>query len=541
MLTSTRAVLPAAGLFALLGFACGDDSAGPESAVCLGDVPTRLWAPPGEERPQLNGHLQDLFLVGDTAVFRWGRDILDWRMYASDLCGDEVVALDPAPDLVDYFRIATHGELGVIAYGYRRRDRAVVLLDRLEVEGTDTPVELARFADEELEWVASGARSTYFMTTRDRSREFFPAAGLGGMGFSIWRHAGAPDDALERLPGEFVQVVFASGDDSAPSEGPVLTLTEAGELRVYDVQGAEVAAIDQVRYALRSPGGSRVVWQQLGDGVVEPVFVRDLESGVDREVSPNPHTAASWGRLDVKQRELGTWAWAGDDYLGLVGPDHTLIAAHDAATGAALTIPEHTAVLSAWSVGFWLLLPADADETVGALWDPKSDELFTWYRQPAAYPFLRPPQIQGDEWRYLLLDQVGLNRGSYWRIDRGTGEWTELLPTLGVPFVELDDGRLLTALENDNDHYVRLSVVDPDTKRYTPIAANVNSSFVLAPGRGVYYLDSEGADMGLWYAPIPGAEASPRVGRAARPGDGAREFSLRDPTQTDRDDDRYRR
>lgn len=482
---------------ALLFFiaACGDDTAGaPESAVCPADAPTRLWAAPADQAPALNGHLQDLTLIGDTLYFRWGTDIPTWRMYAADLCGDEVVALDPTEDLVDRFMLSGTDDLGRVAFGLRERDGAVVRLDRLEVDGIDEPVEVGRISDHELMGWSGGAHAMYFTTTPERDTSWVPsAAGVGAQPLTLWRLGGAPGDTLERLPGEFVLVGFSNSYAGEPAgAGPVLTLTDAGELRVYDLQGDEVAAIDPVRHVQRAPGGTRVVWQQLGDGEVESTFVRDLATGTDIELTANAHTATSWGRLDYTQRLTGTWHWVDDDWLGLVGPDGTLVAVHDAATGAA---------------------PSGDEETVAALWNPRDGELFEWYRQPSIYEFIRLPVIDGDDWYYLRNDQNSPNRGSWWRIDRTTGAWTELLPTLGVPFHELGDGRYVTALENSDREFVRLAVVDLDTRVYTTVAEDVVYGFVYEPEHGVYYLDAQGPGLGLWVAPLPEASTAPRSRR----------------------------
>ncbi|MFY0532789.1 hypothetical protein [Nannocystis pusilla] len=269
-----------------------------------------------------------------------------------------------------------------------------------------------------------------------------------------------------------------------------------------------------MRRAQRSPGGTRVVWQQVGDDEVEATFVRDLATGVDLELTANAHTAVSWGRLDFEQRLTGTWVWVDDDWLGLVGPDDTLVAVHDAATGEAIEVPAHARVLTGSTHGFWLQMPSTDDETVAALWNPRDGELFEWYRQSSTYPFIRLPMIVGDDWHYLRNDQNNFNRGSWWRIDRTTGAWTELLPTLGVPFHELEDGRIVTSLENTDDAYVRLAVVDLDTRVYTTIAEDVVYGFVHEPEHGVYYLDAQGPGLGLWVAPLPEAATTARSLRA---------------------------
>ncbi|MCY0994221.1 hypothetical protein OV203_44235 [Nannocystis sp. ILAH1] len=503
---------------ALLFFtaACGDDTASaPESAVCPADAPTRLWAAPADQTPALNGHLQDLAMIGDTLYFRWGTDIPTWRMYAADLCGDEVVLLDPTDDLVDRFMLSGTDAVGRIAFGFRYADGAVVRLDRLEVEGIDEPVEVGRFGNAEPAGWSAGVDAMYFTSTPEVDGEWVPvAAGLGARPLTLWRLGGDPGDVLERLPGEFIDVAFPDTFAGEPAgAGPALTLTDAGELRVYDLQGDEVAAIDQVRRAQRAPGGSRIVWQQIGDDEVEATFVRDLATGVDLELTPNAHTAISWGRLDFEQRLTGTWHWVDDDWLGLVGPDDTLVAVHDAATGEAIEVPAHARVLAGSTHGFWLQLPSADDETVAALWNPRDGELFEWYRQSSTYPFIRLPMIVGDDWYYLRNDQNNHNRGSWWRIDRTTGAWTELLPTLGVPFHELEDGRIVTSLDNTGDAYVRLAVVDLDTRVYTTIAEDVVYGFVHEPEHGVYYLDAQGPGLGLWVAPLPEASTAPRSRR----------------------------
>jgi len=527
---SARLLVSASILFAALGFACGDDSTGePESATCPAEAPARLWASPPGQQPQLNGHLQDMVMVGDRLLFRWGPDIPVWRMYSADLCGDEVVALDPTDDLVDRFMMSGSDELGSVLFGYRKADRAVVQLDRLEVEGLDEPAEVGSFGDEELEWWHPGAASMYFMTSLQPDLVPFPAAGVGGKPFSMWLHAGDPQHPLEPLPGQFVHIAFAGAYEPPRGAGPVLTLTDAGDLRVYDLAGEQVAAIPQVRYGQRAPGGTRLVWQQIGDDASEPTFVRDLATGVDIELTANAHTAVSWGRLDLAQRGTGMWMWVDDDYLGLVGPDDDLVAVHDAVTGEALTVPDHVMVHSSSPEGFWLQLPSQTQETVAALWNPRDGELFEYYRQPAHLRFLRLPMIDGDAWHYLLLDQNTSNRGSFWRIDRETGAWTKLLPTLGVPFVELDDGRFVTALEDEEGRYTRLSVVEPETAVYTTLAEGVPREFAYSPAHGVYWLRTQGEALGLWTAPIPEAPARSRSGRAAGWRDGGRPFGAADP------------
>ncbi|WP_096332211.1 hypothetical protein [Nannocystis exedens] len=516
-MSSSARVLSSASVLLFLAPACGDDTAdGPESAVCPADAPTRLWASPADQAPALNGHLQDLFVAGDTVYFRWGADIPTWRMYAADLCGDEVAPVDPTADLVDRFMLSGTDDLGRVAFGFRERDGAIVQLDRLEVEGLDDPVEVGRISDHDLMGWSRGAHAMYFTTTPGRDSSWVPsAAGVGAQPLTLWRLGGEPGDELERLPGEFVDIGFSDPFAGEPAgAGPVFTLTDAGELRVYDLQGDEIAVIEQVRHAQRAPGGARLVWQQLGDGEVESTFVRDLATGVDTELTANAHTAASWGRLDFTQRLTGTWHWVDDDWLGLVGPDGTLVAVHDAATGEALEVPAHTEVLTGSTHGFWLRMPSDPDETVAALWNPRDGELFEWYRQPSTYEFIRLPMIDGDDWYYLRNDQNSFNRGSWWRIDRTTGAWTELLPTLGVPFHELEDGRIVTSLENSEDAFVRIAVVDPATDVYTTLAEDVVYGFAYVPEHGVYYLDAEGPDLGLWVAPLPEADTQARSLRA---------------------------
>ncbi|WAS90233.1 hypothetical protein [Nannocystis punicea] len=528
-MSPTIRLLGSCCIFFALGAACDE----PASGQCPAEVPTRLWASPPDKVPELNAHLADVFEAADTVYFRWGRDPFEWGLYASDLCGDEVVRLDPDEALVDRFLMSRTADFGLVVFGYRRDDAAVVQLDRLEVAGIDVPVEVGRFVGEKLAGQAyPGVHAVYFTSTREPDGEQLPAAGVGSRPLTLWRLGSQPGDLLERQPGEFVHVDFTDPFIDQPlGAGPSLTLTDAGELHLYDLQGVEVAAIDQVRYAQLAPGGSRAVWQQLGDGEVEATFLRDLATGIDRELTANTHTAVSWGRVDSEQRETGTWHWVDDDFLGLVGPERTLVAVHDAA-GATLDVPAHTRVLAASPHGFWLELSSDADETVAALWNPRDDELFEWYRQPSKYRLVRLPMIEGDEWHFLLDDQDNYNRGSWWRIDRTTGAWTKVLPALGVPFYELADGRFVTALENSDSLFARLAVVEPGTDHDTTIAEDIVSQFAYVPEYGVYYLDAVGDGLGLWFAPIPEAAAGARSLRAPGLRSGGRSLTAapRDPS-----------
>lgn len=184
------------------------------------------------------------------------------------------------------------------------------------------------------------------------------AAAVGAVEKSLWMHDGDPEHSLVSL-GRVVNTLTA---------GPawdLWTLDDAGDLRrrafATDV---DILVQDHVRAAFPVDITERVIWQAMTDDIVEPVYLRDLVTGADIQLSTNEFTPVAWGRDYTVSSLTGHWSTTHDGaYLALIGPDGRFARVYRGDTGEATPVPEHLEYKSYYKDGFWLKL-ADPDPTV---------------------------------------------------------------------------------------------------------------------------------------------------------------------------------
>ncbi|WP_434423304.1 hypothetical protein [Nannocystis pusilla] len=472
---------------ALLACDPGDDA--DSATTCPLEQVTRMVAPPRGWRPDLDGLSFHIF--GDHILYSFDGPTDSTPTYwMLDRCGGAPQRFTPATGRKTRFTGLENDE-GWLLYG--QDDDGHVILDRLDVPGFDAPRPVLGLPAGQFSASAS-ARGMQFSSLPETPNNLFGAAGIGAPARAHYLHHGDPDRAVVELGVRIVQHQSA-GDR-------LFMLDDDGDLRDVDpATGASELVLAGVRRFNVSDAARRLIWQQLGDDVSEPIFLRDLDTGEDRQIAVNDFTALSWNRPgDPDSPGTGAWAFtAKGDYAALYGPAHALAAVVRTSDGAAIEPPAGARLRGLLGRGFALTRDHD-DETAWLRWDPATGVLQEWHRGPAGEWSLQLFAVADDFIDYIDIDEGGFS-GALWRADHRTGEATMLIPRVGLGTTVLADGRYLTAFPSRSYSPFDVVVFDPDTGRYTTIAADVDD-FRYFPDQGVLYLGGDDAP-GLWAAPIP--------------------------------------
>ncbi|HEY8377515.1 MAG TPA: hypothetical protein VIK91_13565, partial [Nannocystis sp.] len=249
-----------------------------------------------------------------------------------------------------------------------------------------------------------------------------------------------------------------------------------------------------------------------GDDLAEPVYLHDLQSGLDTLIAVNDFASRCWNR-DKAHPTLGQWSVTQHGAaLALVGPEERIVVAVQTDTGEPLEIPEHIRPRGVFGGQFWLELENDP-ELVHALWDPLTGDLREWYRGPVAGVRLR--YVDDDVAEYFLPDTSEASTGSIWRVDLRTGDAARIVPRTNLTPVRLADDHYLVAFDTGlltgpplassiiaSAARRDLKLFDSATGLYTPIADDV-SAYTFISGEGLVYLDAHGPEPGIWAYPLP--------------------------------------
>lgn len=470
---------------ALLACDPGAD-AGPISTCPLDQV-TRMAAPP---RGWHDG-LRMLQTFGDHVLYRFDPRADPTPTYwMIDRCGGEAERFTSVTPGMTRFTGLETDEGWVL---YAQEDDRHFILDRLDVPGFDAPRPVPGLPAGKYSASVS-ALGMHFSTLPDGQNNLGGAAGIGAPTRALYLHHGVADAPVVTLGARVVQHQLV-GDR-------IFTLDEDGDLRDVDpVTGASELVLAGVRRFNVSGAARRLIWQQLGDDVSEPIFLRDLDTGEDRQIAVNDFTALSWNRPgDPDSPATGAWAFAAEgDYAAFYGPAHALAAVVRTADGAPIEPPPGARLRGNLGRGFALTRDHD-DETAWLRWDPATGVLHEWFRGPVGTASLQLFAVDDDFIDYVDIDESG-HSGVLWRVDHRTGETTMLVPRVGAGTTVLADGRYLTAFPSRSFFPFDVVVFDPDTGRYTTVAADVDN-FRFFPDQGVLFLGGDHGP-GLWAAPLP--------------------------------------
>jgi hypothetical protein len=466
----------------LLAGACDEPTAGPAS-MCV--------AAEGRVVAAVDGELSAITsptLAGDALVFGVGEAVL--TAYHVDECGagTRVRIAGPELELTTVFALATAA--GPLAVGHAHATGLVLVLDRLAVAGVDAPREVARL---DVAGPAGWHRWDGGMLLWDGPLGTDAAAPLAGDGQPtsalLWFPA-ADGGPAARLTDDAVWLAAVEG-----TPGRFVALTDAGALLEISDGAAEVLQTGVRRVSLAGDG-AQLVWQELGDGERERVFLRDLARGEDLPLGWNEFAALGWARgVSPTPRFLpGSWVWT-DEAVGLVGPAGTLVRAFARADGARLRRPPpHVAVDGeVRRGGERFFLTAQRESTrVEVAWDPRSGAADEWLRAPAqAGRVLRPERVR-DGVRYYEGDPQG---GRLWLRRFGAAAPELLQPAYSLDLRELPDGRTVVAVPDAAPGTSRLLVLEVDGGREV-LATGV--SRWSAHGDRVVYAVTTGEDAGIW-------------------------------------------
>lgn len=477
-------------LAALLLAACGDDTALPDDApeTCpLGEDTTLVLAVPdltGVEDPSLTFH----YHATDTRL-RWSRQAssdVGVEVFQRDLCGGEPERVLAAErDL--RWEFSVKGPAGQVLFARDEQGR-FYLVDRLDVPGADaprplTPVTLEGLASVQFPEIG-GFDLEAFQQDHDRA---IGAAGLGGNTGEIWVHTGRPEDELALFA---VDVVSATVSSSEPGRW---ILFDDGDLSLIDRDTLEETPVRQgVRSFLRVWRGDRpfLLYQEIGDGKEEAVYLLDLADQSQVQVTTNTFTALSFGQ-DPDHRSAGRWI--SSPVLGLLGPEETIVQAFDVETLEPVTVPKHVG-LAGIAAGRHVLglRLEDPTDLVYAIWDPAANALTEWYRGP------EEPQRaawKDGEIRYELPNADDTSRLLVF--DPATGARRTLVERLGHVHEEFDDGAILHTLPLADDELARQVVLtDPATGQTTELVARAHE--VQFNSDLLFYLDTDAETPGVW-------------------------------------------
>lgn len=468
-----------------------DGSDGPGIGLCGLDGPTNIVQAPeyaGSDEPGA----PKVSRAGERVLFSWMRSSRPTDQFLTEPCGDATVQLNmPDRQFLEGFQVET--STGPRIYAQSSAWPEIYLLDRPDERGADAPRMAIQLADDVTDWMTVSYAGHLLAVARhgDLKEPQYFAAGLGGRRYSVYAHDGGLASASSPIADELVSV-FAW----APFESrPLLVLTEGGEVRSIDLDtGESTVLLTQVRFLSISPDRRRVVWQQIGDDVAEPVFLRDLEDGSDRPLGINDFAAQSWGRKE-DAHAAGRWWWTADGaFVAQNGPDGAFVTVVRGDTGEAIEAPPHTGSLGMAADGYMLRRAEGA-----VLWHPAGGDLLTLHEGDATVSLVR----EDDERLFYSVRLPGDSDQSLWSLERATGTRTEVLPLYqSYAHAFLDDGRHVAALPGEDGRRT-LTLFDLETGEEEILAEGVESNIVVAPEYGVYYLVMTGDEPGLWLAPIP--------------------------------------
>ncbi|WAS98088.1 hypothetical protein [Nannocystis punicea] len=494
--------------------ACGDDSppATGEEGACPLTAPTLLAAAP-ESFVARRDTYYDLAVVGDELLFTFDSpedpDRVYWR---KSLCGGEPERYAPmAPGLHNVLWI--HGPDGPLVYA---NDRAgsFYLIDDL---GDDAATPRRRITGLPAGRVLAYSDAPYIPDTTfvifygegtDNGADLYGVAGVDADYHDMYTHAGDPDvpawhlgDSVVRMTRPDQRLLLQHDDGTLEWASP---RTQERELLLAGV-----------RYFELSPDGSRLLWQPLGDGGSEPVYLRDLDGGDDLQLGSNTHGAQSWHPAENNSgpvyRRVGTWSFTLDGAYALqIGLDGSFAAAVRTDTGEPVEVPAHLypedlVVQLSHVLGLRL---GDPSQTVAALWDIETGEVREWYRGDHPRPYLS--RLDGDLADIFLGDVDGEPDGRLVRVDLRTGDTVELFASIprshvpGAPeYIAFTQSRLVEAPFRQHVAFYPSDIlaIDPATGARRRLADDVPE--VLRLDEGWIYLDLFSDEPGVRALPFP--------------------------------------
>ncbi|MFY0532592.1 hypothetical protein [Nannocystis pusilla] len=163
-------------------------------------------------------------------------------------------------------------------------------------------------------------------------------AGIGGARSRYYFHSGDLDTQAVLIGDDIVR--YYQADNLA------FMLRDDGSVDTFDRETGEAEHIlDGARYiesVWTADDHLHLLYQVMGDDASEPVRIRDLETGEEREVTVNDFAAYSWGRGPT----TGAGHWrvaAGPDttVFALRGLDSRFVEAYRLDTLEPLAIPDH--------------------------------------------------------------------------------------------------------------------------------------------------------------------------------------------------------
>lgn len=426
------------------------------------------------------------------------------------LCGGEPEQITAESDLYIGYSVM-NSKQGPVLYGLH--DNVLQLIDRLEVPGHDEVRKVGELSpphsdDDDVLLSVSYRRGEvgtvygYTMTRRDPDPLVVNGvAGLGGARSRYYFHSGEPDSPSV-LIGDDIVTYYQVGELA-------FMLRDDGSVDTFDRETGKTAHIlDGARYiesVWTTEGDLSLLYQVMGDDQSEPVRIRDLGTGEEREVTVNDFAAASWGRGPT----TGAGHWrvaAGPDgtVLALRGLDSRFVEAYRLDTLEPLAIPDHvgsSVVVQGSYPGFALVVP-DPEDHVIAVWNALTGSMVEIYRGPE------------PDWWFHVIHEAGRvhylrpnDDGSMRRIavDLASGEATTVIPRMGEWWHPLEDGRLLSRLhigDSEIEHEYEYALVDPDTGDYEVLVERTAEA-TLVEGVGLLYLDLEASRPGIWTLPFP--------------------------------------
>ncbi|MFZ6177286.1 hypothetical protein [Nannocystis pusilla] len=506
----TRSLSAVFAVSTLFLSACGDRPLEdqPEGGCAL-DQPSLLVPLPAGWDPREPSSGVNMWVTENRLLYSFDQAGQKGRFDLVPLCGGapEFVA-EKSPSFTSYSVI--NSKQGPVLYQFG--DYTLDLIDRLEVPGRDEVRRAGEFAPPQ-------ASEGSLLSVSFRGGDF-------GMMYGFTVTAQAPDpvvvDGVAGLGGARSRYYFHSGEPDTPTvligddivryyqaENLAFMLGDDGSVDTFDRETGEAAhVLDGARYiesVWTADGHLHLLYQVMGDDTSEPVRIRDLETGEEREVTVNDFAAESWGRGPTTGAGLWRVA-AGPDttVLALRGLDSRFVEAYRLDTLEPLAIPDHvgpSTFIQGSYPGFALVVP-DPEDHVIAVWNALTGAMVEVYRGPE------------PDWRFRLIHDSGRVHyerpnadGSMRRIavDLASGAATTVIPRLGDEWLVLEDGRLLSRLDISDDeikHEFEYALVDPDTGDYELLVERTGEA-ALVEGVGLLYLDLEASRPGIWTLPFP--------------------------------------
>lgn len=480
--------------------ACLDDPPVTTADACPIEERVLLAAAPAKFSPEPDTYY-DFFAAGDHLLYTFDPPDDPGRTYwhKQRCSGDAEKFPSLLPGLHHPFTIDTPD--GPLLYARDAANNNTFVVDRLDDPAADVPRRVLDLpTDLERSPHVAGRRYVLFSrpTDEDADDDVRDAAGVGATRYTLYTHAGDPDVPATRVGGTIVQ--HRELDDR------MFVLDDDGNLDAFDpVAGTRTPLLTGVRHFDLAPDHRRMIWQAIGDDIAEPVYLRDLDTGVELQIAVNDYTDRCWGRGPASY--LGAWVWTPDARAAAtMAPDEALLAAVRADTGAPLPIPAGYLSTVAYDRYFVLYELTDTEVAL-SLWEPLAGDLRTVYRGEL-YPMML--WAERDRAEFLLVgDQLDL-----WSIDLATGDATRKIA--GFPeliYSRIDDQRYLlresvglvdvsAGKGLDYDVLDDLFVADTRSGAVHPLVEGV-VTYAVYPGEGVVFLDAAGPEPGVWAVPFP--------------------------------------